>query len=171
MISRPMIQFGEIAEVMFQLFSHLDYGRSCLLKSPNGSVKLEYFPDCSCLGMALQESIEEGCNAEYPTDDCSIHPDYCQALHNLPGPVLSTYVGYAGRQGGEYSVGAKTLQTSSQCWRQDPSNIVAAILRCPLHQRPLRRRPSARRPPRRRPCQWRAKEPAGAQVANKSCCA
>ena len=32
MISHPIIQFGEIVEVMFRLFSHLNYGRSCSLK-------------------------------------------------------------------------------------------------------------------------------------------
>ena len=36
---------------------------------------------------ALQKSLEEGYKADYPTNDGSIHPDYCQALHNL----LSTY--------------------------------------------------------------------------------
>ena len=56
-ISHPMIQFCKIAEVMFLLFSYEDYGRSCLVKSPDGSVKLEYFPDVSCLGMALQETL------------------------------------------------------------------------------------------------------------------
>ena len=37
--------------------------------------------------MALQGSLEEGYKADYSTDDGCIHPDYCQALHNL----LSTY--------------------------------------------------------------------------------
>ena len=35
MICHPMFQFGEIAEVMFRLFSHLYYCRSCLVRSPN----------------------------------------------------------------------------------------------------------------------------------------
>ena len=37
MISLPMIQIGEIAEVMFLLFPYLDYGRFCSVKSPNGT--------------------------------------------------------------------------------------------------------------------------------------
>ena len=37
--------------------------------------------------MTLQEPIEEGYKADYPTDDGGIHPDYCQALRYL----LSTY--------------------------------------------------------------------------------
>ena len=73
--------------IVQNLFSHLDYGRSCTVKSPNGLVKLEYFPDCSCLAMELQGSLEQGYKADYPTDNGGIHPDYCQALHNL----LSTY--------------------------------------------------------------------------------
>ena len=85
MISNPMIQFGEIDEVMLRLFSPLEYGRSCY--SPNGSVKLEYFSDCSCLGIELQESLEEDYKADYPTSDGGTHTDYCQALHDL----LSTY--------------------------------------------------------------------------------
>ena len=38
-----MIQFGEIAEAMVQLFSCLDYGRSCSVKPPNGSSGLNIF--------------------------------------------------------------------------------------------------------------------------------
>ena len=81
-----MIQFGEIAEVMFQLCSHYesqigDYGLSCSAKSPNGSIKLKYFPDCSCLGMALQKSLEEGpglegFKADNPIDYCCIHSEW-----------------------------------------------------------------------------------------------
>ena len=40
-----------------------------------------------------------------------------------------------------------------ECRRQDTSNFVAAILRCPLHLRSLRWRQPARRPHRRRPLQ------------------
>ena len=78
MISHLMIQFGKIAEVMFRLLSHLDYDWSCSVKSPNGSVKLEYFPHCFCLWMALQEY-----KAGYPTHRGGIHPDSCQALDHL----------------------------------------------------------------------------------------
>ena len=51
MISQPMIQFGEIAEVMFQLFSHLDYGRSCLVKSIRRAlqtIKCARCVQCAC---------------------------------------------------------------------------------------------------------------------------
>ena len=39
-------------------------------------IKLEYFPDGSCLGMALQESLEEGYKADYSAADDGIHPDF-----------------------------------------------------------------------------------------------
>ena len=89
MISQPMIQFGEIAEVMFRL-------RSCSVKSPNGWVKLVYFPDGSCLGMALQDSLEEGYKADYPTDDGGIHPDFFQALFNLLSTCYEDVLGVKG---------------------------------------------------------------------------
>ena len=44
---------------------------------------MDWSSDGSCLGMTLQEPIEEGYKADYPTDNGCIHPDYCQALHNL----------------------------------------------------------------------------------------
>ncbi len=95
-------------------------------------VKLGYFPDCSCLGLALQESLEKGYKPDNPTraDDGGIHPDYRQALHNL----LSKYV--------EVGLGVKG---ESEVQAQRPSNFVAAILRCLMHLWPLRRRPPARR--------------------------
>ena len=52
-------------------------------ESPNGPVKLEYFPDGSYLSMEPQETLEGGYKADYPTDDGGILPDYCQALYKL----------------------------------------------------------------------------------------
>ena len=69
------------------------------MKSPNGSVKLEYFPDGSCLGKALQESLEEGYKADYPNDDGGIHPEYCQALHNLLSTYYQDVLGVKGASG------------------------------------------------------------------------
>ena len=75
---------------------------------------------------------------------------------------------------------------SDHCRCQDPSKFVSVILHCPLHRDAKSHfnadivslllgrqaaRPPARRHPRRRPRRIRAKKPAGAQVANKSCCA
>ena len=85
MISHPMIQFGEIAEMMFRLFSHLDYGRSCSVKSPNGYVKLEDFPDGSWQPLAWAWRFKspskgllslEGYKSDHPSDDGCIHSDF-----------------------------------------------------------------------------------------------
>ena len=89
------------------------------MKSPNGLVKLGYFPDCSGLGMVLQESLEEGYKTDYPTDDGSIHPDYCQALHNLLSKYYEDVLGVKGASGVSArrprklrrSFGAKTPRT------------------------------------------------------------
>ena len=125
-IQIPMIQFGEIAEVLFRLFSHLDCSQSCLVKSPNGLVKLEYFPDCSCLCMALRGERRAPAR-QPPRQRCSR----------------------------SRRVGTKIPQTS-------------------LHRSsipPAQAAPAPAAGPRRRPRRRRAKEPAGATVAKKSCCA
>ena len=145
MISHPMIQFGKIAEVMFQLFSHLDYGWSCLVKSPNGSVRLEFFPDVSCLGMELQKSSEEGYKTDYPTDKGCIHPDYCQALHNLLSMYYEDVLGVKGASGVSVP-------------RHLNLNFVAVS-----EQRPLKLRSSD--PPSRLPPAQEAPESVAARVA------
>ena len=97
--------------------------------------------------MALQESLEEGYKADYPTIDGSIHPDFFEPCITCCRRTARTC----------WATWASRDRVESR--RQDPSNFialsaprplkvegsnfVAAILRCPLHKRPLRRRPPA----------------------------
>ena len=94
-------------------------------------VKLEYFSDSSCFGMALQESLEEGYKADYPTDDGGIHPDFFKPC--ITCCRCTTRTCWASRERVEsrrqdpsnfVAVSAPSLSG------QDPSNFVAAILRC-----------------------------------------
>ena len=49
--------------------------------------------------MALQDSLEEGYKADYPNDDGGIHPEYCQALHNLLSTYYQDVLGVKGASG------------------------------------------------------------------------
>ena len=118
--------------------------------------------------MALQESLEEGYKADYPTDDDGIRPDFskpcitscrrftrtCWASRervesrrqdpsnfiavSAPRPLKLR----RSRRRATASAAANTsaaapamaIQPKSQCRHQDPSNFVAAILRCPPAQ-------------------------------------
>ena len=105
------------------------------MKSRNGSVKLAYFPGGSCLGMELQESLEEGYKADHPTDDGGIHLDYCQTLHNLLSTYYEDVLSVKGASG--------VSVPRNKCRRQGRSKFVASILHYPLLWRPLRRRAPA----------------------------
>ena len=70
--------------------------------------------------MVLQESVEEGYKADYPTDDGSIH--------NL---LLTNYEDVLGVKGAS-GVSTKTPQNFVAVLLPRPSIFVAAILRCPL---------------------------------------
>ena len=102
------------------------------MKSPHGLVKLEYFPDGSCLGMALQESLEEGYKADYPTDDGGIHPDFFKPC--ITCCRRTTRTRWALREHVECL--PRPLKLRRSVCAKTPQTFVAAILRCPCSGSP-----------------------------------
>ena len=90
--------------------------------------QLEYFPDCFCLGMTLQNLKVPRRRLRSWLSYRRLHTSwFFQALHNLPSTYYEDLLGVKGANGESAprpfklrrSVGAKTRQTSSRCRHQN----------------------------------------------------